>query len=667
MFEHLFTPITINGMTLANRIIMPAMHLNYTMGGEISDQIIHFYRERAEGEAGLMVIGGCAIDPAGAGFMMVGLQDDKFLPGLKRFVKEVRVGDVKLCTQLYQAGRYSFSMLTGTQSIAPSAIPSKMTGETPKEMTLEDIQAVQDAFGDAAVRTREAGFDAVEICGSAGYLISQFLSPVTNIREDEYGGAYENRVRFGREVIQNVRRKVGGDFPVIVRIAGNDFMEGSHTNIEQAKVAKDFEAAGADCLNVTGGWHETRVPQLTMGVPRGAYTYLASGIKRAVSVPVVACNRINNPALAEKILREDKADLIGIARGFIADEQFAKKAREGRAREIRSCIACNQGCFDHVFQGQPVGCMVNARAGREAETVVKPAETKKKVVVVGGGPAGMEAARVAAERGHSVVLFEATGRLGGRVNQCAVPPGRKEFRTFRGFLAGEMTRLGVDVRMNAPADKATIDAEKPDLVVLAQGAVSIVPGIVKEATGKTVVLAEDILNGTADADGDCVIIGGGAVGTETSLYLAERDVLDPEVACFLMTTGAETYEHVGQMLSRCERNITIVEMLPRIGQDIGKTTRWTMLQDLSRYGIRLLTGTTAKAIDAAGVTVGREDGSEETIPCDCVVVAVGFRTDDALAASLEGSGYDVQVIGDAKQSRRVIDAVREGFDVGAGA
>ena len=387
MFEHLFTPIAINGMELANRIVMPAMHLNYTMGGEVTDQLIDFYRERAEGEAGLIFIGGCGIDQAGAGFLMIGLHDDKFLPGLKRFVKEVRVGDVKLGTQLYHAGRYAFSMVTGTQSISASEVPSKMTGEVPHALTIEEIAGVQDAFGDAAARTREAGFDCVEICGSAGYLISQFLSPLTNLREDQYGGPFENRVRFGVEVVQNVRRKVGDDFPVFVRVAGSDFMEKSHTNRESAEVCKRFEQAGADAINVTGGWHETRVPQLTMGVPRGAYVYLAHGIRHQVSVPVVACNRINNPTLAERTLAQGNADLIGVARGFIADPQFAKKAREGRTSEIRCCIACNQGCFDSVFQGKPVRCMVNARVGREAESKVEPAGKKKKIVVAGGGPA----------------------------------------------------------------------------------------------------------------------------------------------------------------------------------------------------------------------------------------------------------------------------------------
>lgn len=662
MYEHLFSPIKINSMELANRIVMPAMHLNYTMGGEVTDQLIDFYRERAEGEAALLFVGGCSIDKTGAGFMMVGLSEDRFLPGLKKLVDSCHIGEVKIGAQLYHAGRYSWEMLIGTQPIAPSAIPSRLTGETPREMTIEDIRAVQDAFGDAALRAKEAGFDTVEVCGSAGYLIPQFLSPVTNQRDDEYGGCFENRARFGVEVIQNVRGKVGDDYPIFMRIAGNDFMQGGQTNKDSARACKHFQDAGIDAFNVTGGWHETRVPQLTMSVPRGAYVYLAQGIRQQVSVPVVACNRINNPMLAEKILRENRADLIGIGRGLIADPQFPVKAREGRAREIRSCIACNQGCFDMVFKAQGVCCLVNARVGREAETEIKKTDQPKKVVVVGGGAAGMEAARCAAERGHQVVLFEKHKHLGGLLNLCAAPPGRAEFNTLIEYLSNEIQRLGVKIKMGVNADRKLIDAENPDRVIVATGSKPIRPAFVDEAMMDNVFMADDVLEGRADVIGDVVIIGGGAVGTETALYLAEKDVIDPEVANFLIAHNAETYEEVSRLLTHRNGEISIIEMLGRVGTDIGKTTRWTIKQDLRRHQVNLLTGTTLLAIESNSVLVKNQDGVKENIPTDNVVIAVGYVADDALVKQLAGAKYPVDVIGDAKGARKAIDAIAEGFD-----
>ncbi|MFP4087708.1 MAG: NADH:flavin oxidoreductase, partial [Desulfobacteraceae bacterium] len=310
-FPYLFSPIKINRMELKNRIVMTAMHLGYTPQGEVTDRLVDFYALRAQGGVGLIVVGGCPIDEMGGMVGMIGLNDDRYIPGLERLARAVQEGGAKIAAQLYQAGRYTHSaMIGGKTPFSASAVRSRLTGETPRALDMDEIPEVQNRFAQGAVRAQAAGFDAVEILGSAGYLISQFLSSVTNMRKDGYGGPLENRMRFGLEVMEKVRLAVGPDYPVILRIAGNEFMKGGNTNEEAKIFAREAENIGIDLFNVTGGWHETRVPQLTASVPRGAYVYLAQGIKSAVKTPVLASNRINDPRVGEEILRNGQADMV---------------------------------------------------------------------------------------------------------------------------------------------------------------------------------------------------------------------------------------------------------------------------------------------------------------------------------------------------------------------
>ena len=651
-------------MTLKNRVVMPAMHLNFTMGGEINDQFINFYRERAEGGVGLIIIGVCSIDLTGGGPILVGLHDDRFIPGLKQFCKEVRINGVKLAAQLNHAGRYAFSLLTGQQPVSPSPIPSRYNPETPRELTIEEIYEIQNAFVLAAIRVKESGFDAVEILGSTGYLISQFLSPISNKRRDEYNGDLKARARFGIEVIQKIRAAVGPSYPIFMRVAGSDFVSGSHTNIESAQACTYFEEAGVDCLNVTGGWHETRVPQLTMSVPRGAFVYLAAGIKEKVSIPVIACNRINDPYLADRIISSGKADLVGMARPMIADPLLVAKSRNGEADRIRTCIACNQGCFDSVFMGKPIGCMINYRAGREAMTRIVPAAKPKKIVVIGGGPAGCEAARVAAARGHQVILFEASPRLGGNLIRAASTPGRREIASLVRYFENELKALGIKILLNKKATLKSISNEKPDVVIVAAGADPIVPEFAGQAKHPNVYLATDVLDRKEWCYGDTVIIGGGAVGCETALLLAHDDLIDPDTACFLITTGAEPPERIASLLTHCSRRIEICEMLSNYAEDIGRTTRWTVKADLAKFGIKVNTNTEVIDLPKEGVLVRGSDSSEMVIPCDCVVIAVGFKPRTDLANELKSKGFNIEIIGDAKFSRKITEAIAEGFEIG---
>ncbi|MBW2707888.1 MAG: FAD-dependent oxidoreductase [Deltaproteobacteria bacterium] len=662
-FPHLFSPITIQDMELRNRIVMTAMHLGYTPRGEVTDQLVNFYTERARGGVGLAIVGGCPIDEFGGMAGMIALYDDRFIPGLKRLTDAVKSHGTKIAAQLYQAGRYTHStMIGGQKPISASAVRSKLTGETPRALALEEIPGVQDKFAESALRAQEAGFDAVEVMGSAGYLISQFLSPITNLREDKYGGSFENRMRFGIETISKVRKALGPDYPVLLRIAGNDFMEGSNTNHEAKQFAAEAEKAGIDLFNVTGGWHETRVPQLTMGVPRKAYVYLARGIRSAVSVPVISSNRINDPKAAEEVLRSGGADLVTMARGLLADPDLPNKARAGKSRLIYHCVACNQGCFDSIFQGRPATCMVNPQAGREAELQIKPAPKSRKILVVGGGAAGMTLACTAKDRGHHVILIEKSDKLGGQILLNHLIPGRGELETAAIDLIHNLQDKGVETVMEKEVTLAVVDQLAPDVVVVAAGAQPIKPKI-KGVNGDNVIQAWELLEKNAETGEKVVVLGGNAVGLEAALFLANQGTLSPEVLHFLMVNRAETPETLTTLLDRGSKQVTVVEMTKKAGADVGLTTKWTLIGELKRLGVKIITQTEAVGITPKGLQVKDEQGSG-FIAADTVVLAAGSKAENGLVKALEGRVPEIHVIGDAKKPRNVLAAIREGFQLG---
>jgi len=663
MFQMLFTPIKVGQMELKNRMVMPAMYFLNTVKGMVLSSHIDFFVERAKGGVGLITIGGCTIDETSGPVNMLSVRDDEFIPGLSGLAKAVHGQGAKIAAQLYHGGRYSRSQLMGgRQAVSSSPIPSRLTGETPRELSIPEIKKIQRNYALAAGRIKRAGFDAVEVLAGAGYLISQFLSPNVNRRKDEYGGDFPNRLRFALEVAQEVRREVGPDYPIFYRIAGNEFMEGGLENKEAQVFSRELEKIGVDMLSVIGGWHETRVPQISMGLPRGGFVYLAQGIKQAVSIPVMACNRINDPLLAEQILRDGRADLIGFARSLIADPELPNKARSGRLDEIRYCIACNQGCFHPLSEQKPQTCLVNARAGAEGKRIIQPALRKKKVMVVGGGPAGMEAARVAALRGHEVCLYEKNETLGGQIHLAAAPPGRKEFLTFVRYLETQMKKLRVTVHTGVEATLQDVERESPDAVVLATGAEPLRPDI-KGADRPNVVPAWDVLLGKVSTGREVVIIGGGATGLETALFLARKGTLDAETLYFLMFNQAESQETIQTLLYRGLKKVTVLEMSKKIGQDIGVTTRWTVIQDLSRLGVRLMTEAPAKEIADQGVLIDRE-GREEWIPADTVVLATGTKPVNFLYDQIKGRVREIHLLGDAKTPRKALEAVAEGLEAG---
>jgi 2,4-dienoyl-CoA reductase (NADPH2) len=658
----LFQPIFINELEVKNRIVLPALGLAYTDEYGFSERLKGFYRERAHGGVGLLTIGPIAVDEVGSAPFMPQLFDDANVKPLREFADELhRDTDAKLGTQLFHMGRNSGSFLRGIQPIAPSAIAGRLTKQTPREMTREDIDAVHRAFAEAAVRAKQAGLDYIEIVGCTGYLLSQFLSPLTNQRSDEYGGSLENRMRFGIEMIQKMRKAVGDDVALGVRIAGNDFMEGGSTNIESSLFAAAAERAGIDAINVTGGWHETNVPQLTTDVPPGVYAYLARGVKQRVSVPVFASNRLGNPFLAERTLRSGAADMICWGRPLIADPELPNKAKAGRFDEIITCIACNQGCFDAIFSGQSVGCVLNPRTGRENALEITPARTRRKLLVAGGGPAGMEFALTAAQRGHDVTLYEKQDQLGGQVNLACAVPGKAEFHNLVASLEGRMARHRVDVRLSTTLTASMVEEQKPDVLVVASGAkdVSIdVPGIDKPH----VLSAWDVLAERAVDIGDrVVVVGGSATGCETAHFIASMGAVDSDSFAFLMYHSAEDVEFAKQLLHDSRRHITVIDQLPRLAANAGKTSRWILMKSLGLMGVDLRPNTKLLEITDDSVVVETEEG-RQTIPADTVVMAVGAVSVDDLAEQVRCEGTQVIVIGDAKEPRKINDAIREGFE-----
>ncbi|MGD8985497.1 MAG: FAD-dependent oxidoreductase [Desulfobacteraceae bacterium] len=662
-FPHLFSPIKINSVELKNRVVLTAMHLGYTPEGRVTERLTDFYTVRARGGVGLIIVGGCRIDEyAGAGSMLR-IDEDRFIPGLRTLVDAVKAEGSTIAAQLYQAGRYAHSsMLGGKKPISASPIRSKLTGESPRALELDEVPTLQDKFAEAAQRARDSGFDAVEILGSAGYLISQFLSPLTNKREDKYGGSFENRMRFGLEVTQKVRKAVGPAYPIIMRLAGNEFMKGGNTNEEARAFASELEKVGVDLFDVTGGWHETRVPQLTMFVPRKGYVYLARGIKSAVSVPVLSSNRINDPHVAEEILRNGQADLVTMARGLLADPDLLAKARRDRSDQIYHCVACNQGCFDAVFQNRPVTCLVNPRAGKEAETEIVPAAHVKKVLVIGGGPAGMKAACTAAERGHQVTLAERDNELGGQLLLNRNIPGRKEMVTAAKDLINNLRALKVNTLLGKQVDQGLVKKMNPDVVILATGASPILPNIPGIET-EGVVTAWDVLSGKVHVGENVVIVGGNAVGLETALYLADQGTLPPEVLHFLVANRAESWETLEVLVNRGDKHVTVVEMMKRVGEDIGSSTRWTVMMELRRLGVTILTGATAVGIRPEGVEI--EKGQKrDLLPADSVVIAAGAEPENLLVDKMVDLVPEIYTIGDAKAPRNALEAIKEGFLTG---
>jgi len=631
--KNLFQPIHIGEMELKNRIIFLATATGYGADDGVTDRQTNFYAERAGGGAGLLVTGITMPSSLGRPLPgMMGIYHDRFIPSLRQLNDAVQAYGAKIAAQLGLQYYWAKGEGAPVEEVAPSEVSTRRDS-APRALTIEEIRQIIDDFSEGVRRARDAGFDAVEFHCGIGYLINRFLSPCTNKRTDQYGGSFENRMRFLLEIIELSKKKAGSDYPIICRISGEEFMEGGHTLEDSKKLAPILEQAGVHCLSMQAGWHECRTPLVHMSVPRGAFVYIAEEIKKVVNIPVVAAYRINDPILADKIIAEGKADLIGMARPLIADPALPNKAREGKFDDIRPCIACGH-CLDTVMVGMPMTCSVNPRVGREAEYTIEPAKISKKVFVIGGGPAGMEAAAVAATRGHRVTLFEKSDRLGGNLLLAAALSYKGEIGNFASYMETQVKKSGAQIRLGQEMTAKAVEEGKPDAVIVATGTSAKVPDL-PGFKGDNVALALDVLAGKKVIGESVIVVGGEMVGCEVAEFLAEKG-----------------------------KQVTLLARRERVGDDIGRTTRWVIMQRLRNAGIRMETKVDVVEITDKGVRGIRRNGGEvEFFAGDSVVLAVGLASSNELAQKLEREVPAIYSVGDCVEVRRIVEAIEEGFRV----
>ncbi|MDD5127592.1 MAG: FAD-dependent oxidoreductase [Dehalococcoidales bacterium] len=634
-FKRLFEPGKIGGMELKNRIVMPPMYTGYaTDKGQVTQRLIDYYEARARGGAGLVIIEITSPYAVGRTYQFqLSLAEDSTVPGFKKLADAVHKHGAKVAVQLHHGGKDIRKDLTGNPPVAPSPV-SLFGGEPPRELTVSEIADITQGFAAAARRAKEAGLDGVEIHGAHQYLISSFLSRATNLRTDQYGGSLENRARFLIEVLQAVRKAVGADFPVWVRLSGVEYgLENGITIEETRQVVPMAIAAGAQAIHASAygaGSYVMKAPSCDVA---GFLAPLAAEVKKVATVPVIAVGRLD-AELGEQILTDGKADLISIGRRLIADPDLPGKAAADRLDDVNPCIGCMECLERRFFAGEDTACTINAVMGKEGEYQLKPAAKAKKVVVVGGGPAGMEAARVAARRGHKVTLFEREARLGGQLKVAAVPPYKADITPFCDYLIRQVDKAGVKVKLNTTATVDNILQMKPDAVVIAAGGIPLRPEI-RCAPGVDFILAADVLAGKAKVGQDVVVIGGGMVGCETAHFLAEQG-----------------------------KKVTVVEMLKRLAADMLPMARRRRLDGLRAVKVNMLTGTTCAQVGKDEVTVATPDGKSQSLPADSVVLAAGFCPNDSLFKELQGKVAEVYNIGDSAKVRHILGATSEGFKIG---
>lgn len=631
--ELLFEPIAIGGVQAPNRVVMLPMGSGMPgEDGHANDPTIAYYRRRARGGIGMLTVEASLVAPGPSAIgPELRLHDDRFVPDLTRLVAAVHAEGVPVGIQLWHPGRQT----NLGEPVAPSPVPLSPRTPVPRELTREDIHELVGQYASAAARCREAGFDYVEVHAAHCYLPCEFLSPLVNRRADEYGGDLGGRARFLLEIVAAVRAACGDAYPVFCRITGSDGLEGGFDVEEAVQLAGWLEEAGVSCLSVTAGtWHTLHLSMPPMSMERGCLLPLASRVKAAVDVPVIAAGRLDDPQVAERALATGQADLVGIGRGLIADPDWPRKVREGRLAEIVPCIACN-ACLDLISRADHARCAVNPEVSRELEWELEPSAATRRVMVVGGGPSGLEAARVARLRGHDVSLWERDGRLGGKLDVASRAPSKHEVLRFRDHEEDVMASLGVDVRLGVEVTPGTVEAEDPDVVVVATGARPLVPPI-PGVDGPTVVDAQRILLGEVEVPpGERVtVIGGSATGCETAEMLADGG---------------------------CE--VTIVEMLPSVGRGIELVTRRRLLQGLRAAGVSILTGCRVVAIEGERTVFERSDGTTDAVACDRVALAIGWvPRGPGLAEALDGRRH--VVVGDAAQPADFVAAVNAGADAG---
>jgi len=636
VLQHLFSPIQIGRMEAKNRLLMPGMSINFGVdeNGHITDQLTAYLAERARGGAGMILVGGASAHPSGVEAPdLPALWDDACIPAMQKMVEALNPFDTCIGVQIMHGGR----QCNLEQTVAPSAIaPPAVVKRTPRALQLDEIEELVSAFGDAARRCRDAGIDFIEIHGAHGYLINQFLAPNSNHRSDRYGGSFENRIRFFLEILDDIKSKTGSDFPVGVRINGDDYIDNGWRLEDALRLSPILESHGADYLSVSAGVYGAR--QLTipsMYVDHGCFIHLSEAVKQVVTIPVVGVGRIKHPEMADRFLKENKADVIAMGRALIADPMLPEKAKAGSLNTIRPCIGCCLGCIDAVLAHEPGGCVVNPDVGREY--VMKkesPHRTPKNLLIVGAGPAGLAAARKAALIGHQITLVEEKGRVGGLLRLAAKAPGRSEMMDVMDFLTREIERLGVSLRLNTKLDDLLLDSVRPDVVILATGSLPDMPIIKGLFTTKMdLCTVTEVLEGKITGD-RVIIIGGGQAGLVTADYLAEKG-----------------------------KEVAVLNRKRHFAEEMSSNDRFYLRERLKQENVHLFKRVAVKTFKKDGVVFTSAGESTSLEGYDTVVVAEAMAPVRDSRQLLESRNIDVVIIGDAKTPRNLMLAQSEAEEI----
>ncbi|MFJ7273832.1 FAD-dependent oxidoreductase [Kitasatospora sp. NPDC098663] len=669
-YPHLLSPLDLGFTTLPNRVVMGSMHVGLEEAPDGYRRMAEFYAERARGGVGLIVTGGIAPNEAGrpwegGAMLTTGAEADRH-----RVVTDaVHAAGGKIALQILHFGRYAYHR----DLVAPSALQAPISPFVPHELTAAQVEQTVEDFVRCAGLARRAGYDGVEIMGSEGYLINEFVVATTNRREDEWGGPYERRMRFPVEIVRRVRERVGEDFIIVYRLSMLDLVPGGSTLDEVVRLAQAVEAAGATIINTGIGWHEARIPTIATSVPRGAFAWATRKVMGTVGIPLVTTNRINTPEIAEQLLADGCADLVSLARPLLADADFVAKAEGGRADAVNTCIGCNQACLDHTFSGLITSCLVNPRACHETELVLTPTRSRKRIGVVGAGPAGLAFAVSAAERGHDVTLFDAAAAIGGQLNTARRVPGKEEFDETLRYYRTRLAELAVTQRLGTTATVDRLAAENFDELVLATGVTPRTPADLPGVDHPSVVGYLDVLRDGAPVGERVAILGAGGIGFDVAGFLTDPgDAASLDPAVFQAKWGIDPEYRERGGLRRPERPAPprAVHLLQRktskVGAGLGKTTGWIHRTELRHRGVTMVAGATYDLIDDAGLhfTV---DGERQLLPVDTVVLCTGQEPRRDLYEALRERGLEAHLIGGADVAAELDAkrAIKQGTELAA--
>ncbi|MEU8672448.1 NADPH-dependent 2,4-dienoyl-CoA reductase [Streptomyces anulatus] len=667
LYPNLLSPLDLGFTTLPNRVLMGSMHIGLEEAERGFERMAAFYAERARGGVGLMVTGGIAPSERACSFpggakMTTEAEAEQH----REITSAVHAAGGRIAMQILHFGRYAHH----PDLVAPSALKAPISGFTPNALTDDQVEETIEEFVRAAGLARLAGYDGVEIMGSEGYLINEFIVSATNHRTDRWGGSYENRMRLPVEIVRRVRERVGDDFILIYRLSMLDLVPGGSTLEEVVTLAKEIEAAGATIINTGIGWHEARIPTIATSVPRGAFSWVTEKVRGAVSVPLVTSNRINTPEVAEEILASGRADMVSMARPFLADPEFVAKAAAGRADAINTCIGCNQACLDHIFSLKITSCLVNPRACHETELVLSPTRTRKRVAVVGAGPAGLACSVTAAERGHAVTLFDTADEIGGQLNVARRVPGKEEFDETLRYFRTRLAELDVEVRLSTRADTGTLDGY--DEIVLATGVEPRTPAIPGTDRPNVVSYLDVLRDGTPVGD-RVAIVGAGGIGFDVAEFLTDGgDAASLDADTFFRQWGVDTsYAERGGLRAperpKSPRTVHLVQRrTTKVGAGLGKTTGWIHRTELRHRGVEMIAGASYDLIDDEGLHL-TVDGERRVLPVDTVVLCAGQEPRRELYEELRAGAVPVHLIGGADVAAELDAkrAIRQGTELAA--